>query len=121
MEKEKKKEAPMIDKQASMYQLTINDPLKKGFTHEQIFKTFQQNFKTLVYLCMADEQGTMFHTLVFVAISSRVRFSTVKRHFEEAHIESCNGTVSDNIDYIQKSGKWANESKQETSIAGSFE
>lgn len=121
MEKEKKKEAPMIDKQASMYQLTINDPLKKGFTHEQIFKTFQQNFKTLVYLCMADEQGTMFHTHVFVAFSSRVRFSTVKRHFEEAHIESCNGTVSDNIAYIQKSGKWANDSKQETSIAGSFE
>ena len=75
MEKEKKKEAPMIDKQASMYQLTINDPLKKGFTHEQIFKTFQQNFKTLVYLCMADEQGTMFHTHVFVAFSSSIMVS----------------------------------------------
>ena len=111
----------IADTQALMYQLTINDPLEKGYTHEHILEIFHRNFKTLVYLCMADEKGTLFHTHIFVVFSSRVRFSMIKRYFKEAHIEKCRGTISDNIAYVSKSGKWENDSKQETKIEGSFE
>ena len=111
----------IADTQALMYQLTINDPLEKGYTHEHILEIFHRNFKTLVYLCMADEKGTLFHTHIFVVFSSRVRFSMIKRYFKEAHIEKCRGTISDNIAYVSKSGKWENDSKQETKIECSFE
>ena len=111
----------IADTQALMYQLTINDSLKKGYTHERIFEILHRNFKTLVYLCMADEKGTLFHTHIFVVFSSRVRFSMIKRYFPEAHIEKCRSTISDNVAYVSKSGKWENDSKQETKIQGSFE
>lgn len=54
--------------------------------------------------------------------ASRVRFSMVKRYFEEAHIEKCKGSVSDNVNYIKKTGRWeTDESKQEKKIEGTFE
>ena len=97
-----------------MYQLTINAPLEKGYSHEHIIEIIRRNFKTVIYFCMADEQGTMFHTHIFIVFSSRVRFSMVKRYFSEAHIERCKGSVSDNVNYIKKSGKWElDETKQE--------
>lgn len=105
-----------------MYQLTINDPKKKGWTHGHILGVMRGNFKTLVYICMANEQGSCYHTHIFVVFASRVRFSMVKRYFEEAHIEKCKGSVSDNVNYIKKTGKWENdESKQEKIIEGTFE
>ena len=74
-----------------MYQLTINAPEEKGWTHEHILEVMRGNFKTLAYICMADEQGSCYHTHIFVVFASRVRFSMVKRYFEEAHIEKCKG------------------------------
>lgn len=105
-----------------MYQLTINAPVEKGWTHEHILDVFRNNFKTLVYICMADEQGSMYHTHIFVVFASRVRFSMIKRYFEEAHIEKCKGSVSDNVNYVRKTGKWEDDkSKQEKKIEGTFE
>lgn len=105
-----------------MYQLTINNPKEKGWTHEHILKVLRENFKTLTYICMADEQGSCYHTHIFVVFASRVRFSMVKRYFEEAHIEKCKGSVSDNVNYIKKTGRWeTDESKQEKKIEGTFE
>ncbi len=110
------------DTQKNMYQLTINNPLEKGYTHEHIFELFRSHFKTLTYMCLADEQGASFHTHIFVFFSSRVRFSMLKRHFPHAHIEACLGNVSDNVNYVKKTGKWElDESKHETKIEGSFE
>lgn len=111
-----------IDTQSFMYQLTINAPLEKGYTHERITEIIRCNFKTVVYFCMADEQGSLFHTHIFAVFASRVRFSMIKRYFPEAHIEKCRGSVSDNVSYIKKSGKWElDETKQEKKIAGTFE
>lgn len=105
-----------------MYQLTINAPTEKGYTHQHILNVFRNQFKTLIYLCMADEQGTQFHTHIFVVFASRVRFSMLKRYLPEAHIEKCKGSVSDNVNYIKKSGKWeTNIAKQEKKIEGSFD
>lgn len=59
-----------IDTQSNRYQLTINSPIEKGYTHERIFEILQDKFKTLIYVCMADEQGSQFHTHIFVVFSS---------------------------------------------------
>ncbi len=104
-----------------MYQLTINAPIEKGYTHQHILDVFRNQFKTLIYLCMADEQGTQFHTHIFVVFASRVRFSMLKRYLPESHIEKCKGSVSDNVNYIMKTGKWENTVKQEKRIDGTFE
>ena len=112
----------VIDTQSFMYQLTINAPLEKGYSHGHIVEIIRSNFKTITYFCMADEEGSMFHTHIYVVFASRVRFSMVKRYFPEAHIEKCRGSVLDNVNYIKKSGKWElDESKQEKKIEGTFE
>lgn len=72
-------------------------------------------------MCLADEQGSLFHTHIFVVFTSRVRFSMVKKYFSEAHIEKVRGTISDNVLYIKKEGKWETNSKHGTKIQGSFE
>lgn len=118
----KSKDEKLKDTQSTRYQLTINDPLVKGYTHKHITDILTSNFDTLAYYCMADEEGSLFHTHVFIVFNSRVRFSMMKRYFPEAHIEKCKGSVTDNINYIQKSGKWElDESKQEKKIEGTFE
>lgn len=111
----------MADTQALMYQFTFNDPIRKGYTHQRIVGIFRENFKTLLYLCMADEKGTLFHTHVFVVFSSRVRFSMCKKYFPEAHIEKVTGTIRQNISYIKKEGKWEQDEKHGTKIEGTFE
>ena len=50
-----------------------------------------------------------------------MRFSKIKRYFPKAHIEIAFGNAASNVEYIQKSGKWADSAKAETSVAGSFE
>lgn len=111
----------IIDKQSYMYQLTINNPIEKGYTHENIKSKIIENFKTITYFCMADEMGATFHTHIFVVFTSRVRWSMIKRYFPEAHIEVCKGSVSDNIFYIKKEGKWLDDLKNEQKIDNSYE
>lgn len=122
MNKLHRKERFLIDTQSFMYQLTINGPIEKGYTHQHISEIFRNHFKTVLYFCMADEQGTQYHTHVFVVFTSRVRFSMVKRYFPEAHIEKCRGSVSENVLYVKKGGKWElDESKQEKKVEGTYE
>lgn len=111
-----------METQSAKYQLTINHPNEKGYTHEHIAELIRNHFKTVIYFCMADEEGSCYHTHVFIVFSSRVRFSMVKRYFPEAHIEACKGSVSDNVSYVKKTGKWEqNEDKQEKIIEGTYE
>lgn len=109
--------------QRNAFQLTINNAKEYGYDHREIKKILVTNFTTLRFFCMADEigaQGTP-HTHIYVYFNSRVRFCTLKKHFEEAHIEIAHGTVQSNIDYIKKSGKWKDTEKSETSIPNTFE
>lgn len=111
------------DKQSRKYQLTINNPMDSGFTHENIQKIFVTNFKAFEYGAMSDEigeQGTP-HTHIFVCFRSPVRFSMVKKHFPTSHIEPATGSIEQNLDYLKKEGKWANTTKAETSVPGTFE
>lgn len=109
------------DKQSMRFQLTINNPVEKGYTHEKIREILVNNFKTFCYYCLADEQGSCYHTHIFVCFNSRVRCSTIKRCFPEAHYEIVKGSISDNINYIKKSGKWEKDKKHGTQIPDTFE
>ena len=111
------------DPQGRKWVLTLNNPIEKGFDHERI-KTELTKLKSAIYWCMSDEKGNEEetpHTHFFIAFSSAVRFSTLKKLFYEAHIERANGTSQENRDYIAKEGKWADTEKAETLVEGSFE
>ena len=109
--------------QSNKYLLTINNPKEKGLSHEKI-KELLLNLKTLKYFAMADEIGgktQTYHTHLFLYFSSRVRFSTIQNIFPNVHIDKSKGTVSENVNYICKSGKWEGTEKEETKVEGTFE
>jgi len=112
------------DTASRKWQLTFNNPLEHGWTHEKIHEVLR-TFKTLCYWCMADEIGAGEHTPhihLFINLSpSNCRFSTLKSKFPGVHIEKALGTSKENRDYIRKDGKWKDSEKGTTSVDGTFE
>ena len=104
------------------YLLTINNPGEE-WIHQKIREALA--LMKLKYWCMADEVGLEEQTphthVFFVAESSAIRFSTVKKLFPTAHIDPAKGSSEENRDYVQKSGKWENDPKGETSVPDTFE
>lgn len=112
-----------MDKQGRKYQLTINNPLP-GYTHDKIKEICTTRFKSFQYLALVDEIGVREktpHTHIYLSFTSAVRFSSIKKHFPTAHIESTKGSVRQNLDYLLKTGKWADTEKSETTVEGTFE
>lgn len=106
----------MSDVQSRKWQLTINNPIEKGFGHEEI-KGIMKNIKSCIYYCMADEIGgetNTFHTHLFIACRSAIRFTTLQNRFPGAHFECAKGTCEQNRDYVFKEGKWLNDTKGDT-------
>ena len=104
------------------FQLTINNPLEHGFTHEIIRQNLEQ-LKSCLYWCLCDEigeQGTP-HTHVYAAFKNAVMFSTIQQRFYGAHIEVAKGSHRENRDYIRKEGKWRDTDKAETNLPETFE
>lgn len=104
------------------FQLTINNPIEHGYTHDRI-KAYLSEFTGLRYWCMCDEigeQGTP-HTHVYVVFNSSVMFDTLHKRFYGVHIEQANGKNSENRDYVRKDGKWLDDAKHETNLADTFE
>lgn len=133
----KEEALPKKNLQSRKYQLTINNPLyaeidnpdnpgekvKFPFTHDKI-KECMKKLTSVVYWCMSDEIGieeSTPHTHIYFVSRSPIRFSTVKKQFPTAHIESAYGDSKTNRDYVKKSGKWANSKKHGTSIENTFE
>ena len=88
------------------YQITINNPTDKGFTHD-IIRDILSGLPSCLYWCMCDEighQGTP-HTHVYAAFKNAVMFQTIQQRFYGAHIEDARGTHRENRDYIRKEGK----------------
>ena len=112
-----------LNRQRHSFQLTINNPKAHKLDHHTIAEKLVLNFKTLKYFCMADEIGKegTYHTHIYVCFNSRVRFSTIKKHFESAHIEPAYSTAESNLEYITKTGRWENTEKAETKVEGTFE
>lgn len=103
------------------YQLTINNPIEKGYTHEKIKEII--NSSKYVYYCMCDELGENCtpHTHIYIYYKNAVYFSTIKNYFPEAHIETALGNSQQNKDYIRKEGSYIDSEKKETNIIETFE
>lgn len=110
------------DTQSRKWQITINNPADKGFTHDRI-REILSSMKSVVYWCMADEIGEngTYHTHVYLQGRGGINFSTVKKRFDGGHFEVARGTASQNRDYVSKSGKWEKDKKHETQVPDTFE
>lgn len=108
------------DTQCRKWQITINNPLEKGWTHDRIKDVLSQ-IKSVKYWCLADEAGQTHHTHCFIACSSSVRFSTLKNRIPECHAEAAKGSAWQNREYISKTGRWEHDVKHGTKIPGTFE
>lgn len=109
------------EKSSRKYQLTINNPIEHGFTHEKIKENIQS--LKIVYWCMCDEIGENKtpHTHIFLYSKNAKLFSSIQKRFYGAHIEFAIGTCQENRDYIRKEGKYLNSDKKETNIIETFE
>lgn len=109
-----------MDTQSRSYQITINNPAEKGFTDDKINQIVAKSRVTFAcYAHEIGENGTP-HVHIYMLFPTPRRFSTLKRKFPGAHIEKTYGSPQDNIDYIRKQGKFADTSKAETSVEGSY-
>lgn len=102
------------------FQLTFNNPQEHGYTHEAIRNTLQDT-SGVIYWCMCDEEGSTYHTHLYVAFENAKEFSMIQRRFYGAHIEGARGSHRENRDYIRKEGKWRDSEKSETNKPETFE
>ena len=109
------------DTQSRKYLLTANDPIPKGLTHDKIIEILT-GFKGIQYFCLADEQGSCYHTHIYVAFRSPVRFSTIQKRFDsKVRIDTAYGDSTACRAYVAKNGeKWEESEKQATRIENSF-
>ena len=107
--------------QSRKYLLTINNPNEHGFTHEHIRRLLLQSNPH--YFCMVDEIGESgtYHTHIFIYSRSPIRWTTLKKRFDTAHIDVARGTVRQNVEYLKKEGRWTGSDKQETNLPDTFE
>lgn len=108
------------DSRSRKWQLTVNNPLEHGITHDYIIENVEK--LSFLYYCFADEVGVEGtpHTHIYIYCSSAISFSRLKKLFPPAHFELAKGTSLENKQYILKIGKWADTAKAETSVDGSF-
>ncbi|MDL2212164.1 replication protein [Erysipelotrichaceae bacterium OttesenSCG-928-M19] len=110
------------DSRSRKWQITINNPIEKDYTHSRI-KDILNEFNGLLYWCVSDEVGNnkTYHTHIYIVANNAIRFSTMKNRFTGAHFEIARGTSTENRDYIFKLGKWIKEKKYETNLANTHE
>ena len=111
----------MSNKRFRKYQLTINNTIEKGFSHDEINKIMKSH--PYLYYCLCDEVGEQKtpHTHIFMCFENAVGFSTIKKRFPPSHIEAANGSCQQNKDYIRKEGKYIDSDKKETNLIETFE
>lgn len=99
------------------YLLTINNPEEHGLDRTTLITKCRELDPR--YFCMSDEIGLEEktpHTHIFIIFYNPRSFNTIKKTFEAAHIDPCNGTSQDCIDYVFKEGKWKDDEKSDTRI-----
>ena len=111
----------IYDRQSKTFFLTINEPLEKGLSHDEIIDIIHKKFKNAIYWCMCDEQGSKYHTHVYILLSKKKRWSACRRAFKEkAHLEeSVKGSPQQCRAYIRKEGQKHKE-KAETNFPETF-
>lgn len=108
--------------QSRKWLITINNPVDKGFTHAKI-KEILEKIAPVAYWCMSDEIGKKgtYHTHIYIACSSPLRFTTVTAKFKGGNCQSAHGTSQENKAYIFKEGKWEKDAKKSTNLTDTHE
>ncbi len=101
--------ADMMDfKQGRKWQVTINNPLEHGFTHDRIIEIMSNVRGKSLYWCMCDEEGDeceTLHTHVFIYRGSPFTARQIDNLFPKMHRDACYGTCAENRAYILKDGE----------------
>lgn len=105
------------DSRSRKWQITINNPVEKGFTHE-VIQDRLNSLPKIIYWCLSDEIGEnqTYHTHIYFVLENAIRFSTLKALFDGAHFEMAKGTSVQNMEYVFKLGKWEKDKKAETNL-----
>lgn len=93
--------------QARKWQLTVNNPLEKGLTHEAL-KEALAKFTGMLYWCMCDEEGDeceTYHTHIYFVLRTPTLHTVVANRFPDIHREIVRGTSADNRAYVLKDGE----------------
>lgn len=89
------------------WQVTINNPLDKGFTHDKIIDIMGGVRGKSLYWCMCDEEGDeceTLHTHIFIFRRGAFTWQQINDLFPDCHRENCYGTPAENRAYIRKEG-----------------
>ena len=89
------------------WQVTINNPLEKGFTHENIIEIMSGVRGRSLYWCMCDEEGDeceTLHTHIFIYRRGAFTWQQINNLFPDCHRENCYGTPAENRAYVLKDG-----------------
>lgn len=110
----------VYDKQQKAYFITLNNPLDYDYSHDNIIDIIHSKFKNRIYWCMCDEQGSCYHTHVYILLSKKKRWSSVQNAFKHAHIETeTKGSPQECRAYIRKEGT-KHQNKVETNFPDTF-
>lgn len=120
MESQEKNTKEIYDRQQKAYFLTANNPDKYGYSHDKITDIIHTKFKNVIYWCMCDEQGSCYHTHIYILLSKKKRWSSVANAFPHMHIENkVYGNPRECRAYIRKEGvKY--QDKAETNFPDTF-
>ena len=94
------------------WQVTINNPLEKGFTHEKIIEIMSAVRGRSLYWCMCDEEGDeceTLHTHIFIYRRGAFAWQQINNLFQDCHRENCYGTPAENRAYVLKDGEKFNK------------
>lgn len=96
--------------QSRKWQLTINNPIEKGFTHTRI-KEELDSMSGMLYWCLCDEIGEeeTLHTHVYLVLRTPRPHTTIGNRFPGAHREIARGTSQQNRAYVLKDGETYNK------------
>ena len=71
----------MKDTRSRKWQVTINNPLEKGYTHDRI-KEVLNKYKSCIYWCMSDEKGNKeetYHTHIYICSPCPTKATTPEK------------------------------------------
>jgi len=90
----------MVDTRSKYWCFTLNNPLPNYADLKRLIRWS--------YMCVGKEVGDNGtpHLQGFIAMESRVRFTTMKKLVPKAHIEVMYGTTKQAIEYCKKDGDW---------------
>lgn len=122
-----------LNRKCRKMQLTVNNPQKetttpegKGLYNVEDVKNYIENtglIKMNDYYCFGFEKGLKEatpHIHIFFCFNNPRHGKKIKEKFPTAHIEFCNGSIDENVDYVAKTGKWEESEKEKTRIDGTF-